>query len=123
MKIRVYYGETNGYDYVTFVLGNMFITSPDIIDDIYIERENIPQIINNIDFDCWDWKDFLDCYYVTALDNFKAQRTCGILTVNELSEMLLETEKICESEEQNVDVEAITRLLLDLKKSVKRRND
>ena len=29
--------------------------------------------------------------------------------------MLWDVEKICESEEQNVDVEAITRLLLDLK--------
>lgn len=122
MKIRVYYGETEEYDYVTFVLGNMFITYADIINDIDIRRENIPKIVDSIDFDGWDWSDFLDVYGIISM-NYNGVSTCGLLTYNELSEMLWDVEKICESEEQNVDVEAITRLLLDLKKSVKRRND
>lgn len=67
MKIRVYYGETNGYDYVTFVLGNMFITYADIINDIDIRRENIPKIVDSIDFDGWDWSDFLDVYGIISM--------------------------------------------------------
>ena len=62
MKIRAYYGETDAYNYIRFVLGNKYMTFFDIINDIDICRENISEIVDSIKFDEWDYSDFIDCY-------------------------------------------------------------
>ncbi|MEE0898401.1 MAG: hypothetical protein U0K87_00410 [Ruminococcus sp.] len=99
MKIRAYYGETDAYNYIRFVLGNKYMTFFDIINDIDICRENISEIVDSIKFDEWDYSDFIDCYEGVKNNRIAYNRDCGTLTVNELSEMLWETEKICESGE------------------------
>lgn len=95
MKVRVYYGEAEDYNYIMFIRGNEFIVFYDTYNFIEISHENINKIVNNIAFNDLREDDFIDFYNVISL-NFRGERGCGKLKYAELSGMLQHMARITE---------------------------
>ena len=101
MKVRVYYGETEEYNYIAFIRGNKIIVFYDEYNFIDIKHEKINTIVNNIKFniafDGYTENDFIDLYN-DILHNPYSRRAAGELSRDELFEILHNAMKIYEIE-------------------------